>query len=240
MPRARQCAATRETSSSDIVHPVGLPGEFTISSRVSDVSAANKRSRSSRQRRVRGSMCSATRSTRAHDRRHRRQVGPDRRHDDDAVTRGDEGLYGEHQCRHARTRDRDPLGADRRRAGAKRTRIGGDRRAQRRQAEVRRVEGVASVDRRLRGVADPWRGDLGRLAEPEREDVVAPHRRVGDLANERGGEGGDRGRRGDRVCRRRRFVGGRGEWVGHEASGVGAGAARAGASALAGWEPDRL
>src|SRR5207302_3899211 len=68
----------------------------------------------------------------------------------------------------------------------------GDRLAQRRDAALEGVEGLAGAQGRRRRVADEGGGRQIALAEPERNDrgIAEPLGR--DLADQRGGKGGDR------------------------------------------------
>jgi hypothetical protein len=85
--------------------------------------------------------------------------------------------------------------------------VGGDRVAQRRDAEVVRVERIARVQGLDRGRADELGRDFVGLAEPERQHGRVAQRRVSHLADLRGaqrahggaGEGFCDGHRGGRA-----------------------------------------
>jgi hypothetical protein len=66
--------------------------------------------------------------------------------------------------------------------------VGGERRADFRNAEVVRVEGFTGGDRIHAGLADELRRRLVGLAHPERQDVAAPEPGVEQLADLRGGQ----------------------------------------------------
>ena len=61
--------------------------------------------------------------------------------------------------------------------------VGRDRLAQRGDAEVVRIEGVAVVERLLGGITDEVRRLLIRLAEPERQHVLQADTCVGDFTD---------------------------------------------------------
>jgi len=130
---------------------------------------------------------------RRQDLRNLDEIRPKRRHHDHAIARRDERLDREHERRHARCGDGDRVLGGR----AMQARdVRRDRRAQRRDAEVLRVERLSARDRRDTRIADELRRDFVRLAEPERENVGVAHAFVGDVADERGGERAHRGTRG--------------------------------------------
>ena len=118
----------------------------------------------------------------AQDGRLRGQVRPHRHHRHHLVASTGQHLHGQHQCRHAGRRDRDAVGTDRPVKGAG---VGGQPVAQRVQAQVVRVEGLAAHQGCGCGLAHHGGRDLVALAKPECQHVVAPQAGIGDLANAR-------------------------------------------------------
>ena len=172
MPCRRQCsriACLRSRRSS--VHPVGLFGELTSSIRVSGVSAASSRSRSSRQPPAPNS--SGTRTTSAP-----RIFGISVKFGHSGVTHTTRSpgptsastvsisadMPG---CGHC-----DVAGRDR---SMQPRHVGCDRIAQLGNAEIQRVERLARVERCRRGVTNVRRRDLVGLAEPEGQDIGFSH-----------------------------------------------------------------
>ncbi|MDT4844101.1 hypothetical protein FQZ97_780440 [compost metagenome] len=121
---------------------------------------------------------------------HLHQVGPQRRHGHDAVAGVQQRLQGQHQRMRARTRHRHPFDADRAMPARQ---VPGDLLAQRGLAQRLDVEGAPVLECGDRSAADLVRRLLVGLAEPERQDVLAVHARIGDLADLRGPQGLDFG-----------------------------------------------
>ena len=109
-------------------------------------------------------------------------VGPQRRDRDRAIAGSDDELRCEHERVDTGARDRDVIDRGWSMQAAD---IVGQRAAQRRDAEVVRVERGASRQRIAGGVANELRRDLVGFAEPERQDIGKVDAGVRDFTNAR-------------------------------------------------------
>ncbi len=116
----------------------------------------------------------------AQDRRLCREVGPHRHHGHDLVPVAHQHLHRQHQRAHARRGDGHAPGIQWLVQSAA---IGGDGRAQFRQPEVVRIEGLAACQRFSGGLAHRLRRDFVALAEPEGEHVVASDTGIGHFTD---------------------------------------------------------
>ena len=197
MPCFRQCSKTTRWSSGSIVHPVGLPGELITTIRVSGVSAAISRSTSSVQRPFR--TVSGTRVTCPP-----RIFGISAMFGQIGVTittlspGRHQHLRRQHQRRHARPGDDEPVRRQRRCREARRRTAPAPR-----AAPAVRGSACRTCRRRPATCAAASRMNCRRrlvaFAEPERRDIAPPHPGIGDLADARRHQRDDvRPRRGPR------------------------------------------